>query len=124
MALGCRCWQSLAMNDYPKYMRLVLDVEIEVMDPISAKTFTFDSLAEGGMLNQSSEQHLASLVSSLLAQQLAQRVSETGVRLMVVSGIPRFIAEDGSYAEMTLPAMPRRLDDGTEAWPDGVNPLE
>lgn len=110
------------MTDYPKYLRIALDVEIEVKDPTTARTFTFDVTADGGMLDQEPEWHLSGLVSSLLGEQLVNRTEETGIRLVSASSLPRHVAEDGSYSALVLPAMPRRLDDDTEVWPDGMEP--
>lgn len=109
------------MTDYPKYIRLALDVEVEVTDSVAARAFTFDTTADGGMLEQEPDWHIGQLVMQLLGEQLTQRVAETGVKLTSSSVVPRFVADDGSYMEFTLPPMPRRLDDGSMVWPDGTD---
>lgn len=114
------------MSEYPKYQRIMIDVEVEVLDPITAKAFTFDVLESGdvGLPGEQPEWHVSRLVGSLLSEALVHRSDETGVRLVSSSVVPRHVADGGFYAEMTLPEMPRRLDDGSEVMPPWMEGLQ
>lgn len=100
-----------------KFMRLLAEMEIEVVDVVAAKAFTFDvSVGDGSELGMSSsetdERAIAAAVSQLIAQTLSERGHEIGVKMEGSTCIPW--PNDGvEHIEMTLPSMPMRRDDGT-----------
>ena len=106
------------MSEYPRYQRVIIETEVEVVDPIAANAFTFDVTAEGGMLaNDDPEWHIARVVSQLLSDGLTNQSERTGVKLVSASALPRMKTEGGWYESYPLSETPARNDDGSMTMP-------
>lgn len=100
----------------PRYMRFVIDLEVEVVDLIQAAAFRSDwGTDEQGNLGMLAplDPHLdvASTIQRAVGLTLVD-AERTGLRLVGASVLPRFAGEDGLYGALPLPAMPARGDDG------------
>jgi hypothetical protein len=101
-----------------RYLRLVCEFEVEVTDPTQAATYTMDwgrdEAGKLGMMPHTNQnQQMAAAVGQVLAKALHDAGPQAGFRWMGGSPLPRQLAEDGRYREMTLPSLPARRDDGT-----------
>ena len=103
----------------PKYMRFAIDVEVEVDDLTTARSFLMDWTRDPDgepqmMHNPVEEDVVRDVVQRLLGEALATRTAVTGVKLVSASTLPRLPDESGQrYRELPLPPLPVRRDDGS-----------
>ncbi|MBK0417426.1 hypothetical protein JD276_00030 [Leucobacter sp. CSA1] len=90
------------MIDYPRYVRVVLDLEVEVVDPVAAMEYTFDFIAtEDGPaeLDSTPEEHISQLLSRLLVKSMFAASDSTGVLPAHVSVRPAGGSGDGAGSD-------------------------
>ncbi|WP_309129493.1 hypothetical protein [Microbacterium sp.] len=101
-----------------KYMRIILDIEVEVTDVTEAAAYTMDwGRTEEGeiamMPYPTPEAQIFAAVNQAVASGLAELQGRgVGFKLVSQSGFPREVV-DGEHPAVTLPAMPARQDDGS-----------
>lgn len=115
------------MTTERRFIRFLMDLEVEVVDPTAAAAYTMDwgrdESGEPVMMpysNQADQMHAA--VSQLLTQTLANDGAQAGVKFVSASLLPRQLSDDGqAYLPVTLPRLPARNDDGSlpplDEWP-------
>ncbi|MCP2265587.1 hypothetical protein ACFQHV_00905 [Promicromonospora thailandica] len=107
------------MAEHRKFMRFLVDLEIEVTDPTAAAAYTMDFRRddEGNIAMApypTVEDQMQGTLSRVLSAALVQGGAEAGFKYLSASVLPRFLAEGGEkYTQVTLPEMPARRDDGT-----------
>ena len=101
-----------------RFLRFVYEFEVEVTDPTQVAAYTMDwgrdEAGEPGMMpysNQNQQMHAA--VGQVLAQGLMAAGQQAGFKWLGGALLPRAVAEDGRYSELTLPSMPVREEDGS-----------
>lgn len=100
-----------------KFIRLWAEIEVEIVDPIAARTLSFDFVqGEDGDVEMSSpgdDAHsIAAAAGQIVARALNERGEEGGFK--VVSSTVQRRPQDGDvFPPFTLGAMPVRRDDGS-----------
>lgn len=110
-----------------RFIRFLMDLEVEVVDPTAAAAYTMDwgrdESGEPVMMPYSNQaDQIRASVSQLLGQTLANEGARAGVKPLGASLLLRHLSEDGqTYLPVTLPSMPARNDDGSlpplDEWP-------
>ncbi len=98
-------------DEHPKYIRIAIEMEIEVTDPIQAKVYDI-SPNDVGVGSNPDVMLLATIVHGMIAHTLDERGPEAGFKFLSASAIPRFPKNETTYRELTFPEMPRRADNG------------
>lgn len=116
------------MSEKSKFVHFLIDVEVQVTDPISVTTAN-SGIAEGengpelftGLTGEGWNE--GSIAARALLQGVNERSEEVGLTVLSASPVPRPLHENGYYSEVTLPASPRRQADGSYVDPPGFPPM-
>jgi hypothetical protein len=107
-----------------RYVRLVMEIEVEVADPVALRAALLDRAAEvDGQLVL--PQHPAEVmpIADLVMEAATPAIHEIpGLRFSSGWAAPRYLDDSGeNYAEHRIPPLPARRDDGTRgARPPGA----
>lgn len=101
-----------------KYKRFVIEMEVEMTDPIAAEAFNMnwthdDDGSPAMMFSPGEHQEIKQAVGYIVSQALAHQGPQAGFRFLGMSTLDRFIDDDGNYLPLPLMAMPGRNDDGS-----------
>lgn len=111
-------WHDQEMTELPKYIRVVLEFEVEVTDPMKVQTRLLELAADKqGIASSDSEETISMALMQAVSPALMNNSEETGLFASAIGVLHRKVGPDGAYEAMELPSMPRRLDDGTRVWP-------
>ena len=99
------------MTNKRKFVRFIIEGEVEVTDPIQVKTFNFDSSigtqGELGFLEMGEEFEEVfppefRAIQRVVAEALSARSEETGLKPVLLSGRARNVV-DGQHVEIVYP---------------------
>lgn len=106
------------MSGQSRFVRVVVDLEVEVVDITQARAFTWDwgTTPDGEkvmMPHPDVESQVQGTVGMLIGQLHETAEKRAGLRFLGMSVITRPRDEEGNYQPFTLSALPGRRDDGT-----------
>jgi hypothetical protein len=101
-----------------RFKRLWMEFEVEVVDEMALRSYDLHPAGDAqgnvtGLVDMDINERVGFALSTVAAQAWRAAENGTGIRWLGGSGPSvRWLDETGAYAEVTLPRMPSRRDDG------------